>query len=371
LLVEELDVANLYLPVARQIRVSRGGGELEVAVVLDQGLIGAGSSMSYVMTTPLRIEVAPLKIVGRINLSATTAPSQSTMVSVDAPRSEIFLLSGERDEVLPVAVVEPARWVSEFSESDLNKPLVRTSGNLTIDLVANRLEELDSLVPSPKMLRLAGGSLEASASAKFGRVGLERVSSHATFGALRLALGEHEIWAYGQASGTYSVHPETQLAQLDEAEIQLSNAVVRSGSRTTTDWWASIRTDKMLLDAPLGQLLGGTIVSYAKNSDPVLDALDVPEIVRVLVPNRPLAVSARLGRRGEVDRIELIRAETGNLSVQGEAVRDATGLAGVFRVGGIAVPVGIVLEDLDSSLTLFASTRWFDEELQALRRKHD
>jgi hypothetical protein len=178
---------------------------------------------------------------------------------------------------------------------------------------------------------------------------------------------QHEAQAYGRLSLSYGGNRNDHSARLNHAEVIFNNVTLRSKNRKTSDWWGSVIADRIQLAGP--ESLAGTIAVRGKNAEPVLNALDVPDIVRALIPNKPVDALAKLEKRGEVVHLDLVRAQTGSMNVSGEMRRDTNRTAGVFLATGIAIPIGIEFGREDSGVKLFASESWFEERRGSLGRK--
>jgi len=364
--LEDLEPVNLYLPDATPMRVTRGGGILTVAATLAHGKVGPRSSISYAMLEPVRVERPPLAAEGSLMLQLSVSDSKAVHLSGNAARIDLLLSHAPASSAPSLAVAEHVDGTAEFTELNVIHSIEPLQARLDVPIVrSSNLKGLDTAIQGDRSWHLQAGAAVFAGAAQFRGSTLTRAEVRGDFEALQVRLNEHEIWAYGTLASTY-IDQKGQPSEIQDAELLLNNVTTRSQDRVTPNWWASVGTTHMQLAGSLGKQVGGTFVVRAKNADPVLKALDIPGILRAFIPRKPVEVVAQIERQGASTRLSLIHAQTGNLRVSGELLTQPRHTSGVFRVEGVAVPIGIELDDGQSHITLFANADWLNRHLQDL-----
>jgi hypothetical protein len=362
----DLSPVNLYLADDGKTKAMDGAGDLDVAATLKNGKLAPGSSITYDTVTPFRLEHVSLTAIASMHLSVRVDGDWSANLGFSSERLELSPSTGE-GAGQPFAEAERIRATLSFAELDVARPLVFTKARLEAPVVElNHLERVGKMLPNESW-KLLGGSATLSAMIELRDDGVAAADIGGDFEALRLGVKQHEAQAYGRLSLSYGGNRNDHSARLNHAEVIFNNVTLRSKNRKTSDWWGSVIADRIQLAGP--ESLAGTIAVRGKNAEPVLNALDVPDIVRALIPNKPVDALAKLEKRGEVVHLDLVRAQTGSMNVSGEMRRDTNRTAGVFLATGIAIPIGIEFGREDSGVKLFASESWFEERRGSLGRK--
>lgn len=371
--LENLNPVNLYVADPNTTRVSGGGGTLHVGVKVDQAKLIAGS-IRYAMDERLRVERQPIAVdtVATLDLSVAQGDAKQTkqtQFSVSAQRVEVTALSPAntvQTNASSLAVAERVHVLQTFRELDLMQDIEPLSTRVDVPvLVSDHLGQIAKLIPGQRTWQLAGGRFQGGGSYQSNQ-GVIQAQGSGDFAALHLQLDEHELRGYGRFSASYGANEEQQTSQLDHAEVLFNTLTTQSGDERTADWWASVSTSHLQLTGPKGHQLAGTVVARAKNPEPVRQALDIPGIAKLVIPDKPLEAVVKLSQHGDYQQLQLLHAKTGSLTVEGELWSAEKCSSGAFRVDGIPVPVGVALQDDDSSVTWFASEEWLTEHVRDL-----
>jgi hypothetical protein len=320
----------------------------------------------------VRVQRAPIVVDTRAALALSVvqdnAKGPQTVLSVDAARVQVSALSSPKvtDTSTALAVAERVQSQVTFHELDVTRDIEPLSTRLDVPAVTIRhLERFERFIPGKRSWRLMGGGVQAEGTFQSYQ-GVTQAHLSGDFAALQVQLAEHHLKGFGKLSLSYGANQSQRTSQLDHAEISFNTLKTRSGEEHTEDWWASVSTSRLQLTGPAGPQLSGTVVARAKNPEPVRQALGIPGIAKMVIPNKPLEVVAKLEPRGDLQRMQLLHAQTGSLTVAGELWSGERCRAGAFRVDGIPIPVGVALQDDDSELTWFASNVWLTEHLRDL-----
>lgn len=374
--LENLNPVNLYVSDPNTTRVSGGGGTLHVGVRLEHAKLTAGS-IHYAMLEPVRVERESIAVdtAATLQLSVvqhTVPPTNRTEFSVSAERVLLSSLSppdantANSANAVNLAVAERVQGLLTFRELDATRDISPLSIRLDAPAVSSdHLERIATLIPGKRDWRLTGGRAEVGATFQ-SQQGVTHATLSGKFSGLHLRLNEHALRSYGTVSMSYGANQERQTSQLDHAEILFNTLTIRARDQHTADWWASLSTSRLQLTGPAGRQLDGTIVARAKNPDPVRQALGIPGIAKLVIPDKPLEAVVKVSQHGDHEQLQLLHAKTGSLTVEGELWRAEKCRSGAFRVDGIPVPVGVALQDDDSSVTWFASEDWLTEHIRDL-----
>jgi hypothetical protein len=371
--LENLNPVNLYVADPSTTRVLGGGGTLHVGVKMEQAKLIAGG-IRYTMDELVRVEREPIAVNTAATLDLRVIEDQSTRskqthFSVSAPRVSLSALPPPNTAPtteLNLVVAEGVHGQQTLGELDLMQDIEPLSARVDVPAVtAEQLAQVARLIPGKRSWQLTGGRFQGGGSYQSNQ-GVTQAQLSGEFAALQLQLEEHQLKGYGKLSVSYGANQEQRTSQLDHAELSFNTLTTRSGDQRTADWWASVSTSHLQLTGPKGRHLNGTIVARAQNPEPVRQALGIPGIAKIVIPNKPLEVVVRLEHHGDRERMQLLHAQTGSLTVDGELWSGEKCRAGAFRVDGIPVPVGVALRDGDTKLTWFASKDWLTEHIRDL-----
>ncbi|HTM45877.1 MAG TPA: hypothetical protein VL137_13040 [Polyangiaceae bacterium] len=371
---ENIDPVNLYLADPSVTQVSGGGGTLHVDAKMEHAKLTSGN-IHYTMREPVRIAHEPIAVEAAVTLDLGVTPSdvdrksridlildtEQVTLSALAPRRE---RSSPSSEPANLAVADRVHGAIEFRELDLTQDFqpLRTSFDVP-RISSDHLQRLDPLIPGKRKWHVLGGRVDAEISYQ-SQQGITHAGIDGHFDALHLQLKEQQLQGYGKLHVRYRA--DHQSSRLDDSEVLFNTLITQSGNLHTDDWWASLSASRLQLTGPKGPALDGTIVVRAKNPDPVRQALHIPGIAKLVIPDKPVEVVLRLEQHNDSRRLQLLQAKTGSLTVAGELWSGASGECGAFRVDGIPVPVGISLQGDDSELTWFASEGWLAAHLRDL-----
>jgi hypothetical protein len=367
---------NLYVSDPRATQVTGGGGALSVDAKLEHAKLTRGG-LRYVMLEPVRVAHAPVAIETAATVELSVGQSQTTL-SLDAEQVMMDLFARESADTVTLARAERARGLLTFDQLDFTRDTEPLSTYLTVPVVSiEHVERIEKLFPGKRSWRVVGGSANGGGTLQ-AQQGEIQAQVTGDFAALHLQDAERELRGYGTYSVSYAASRAKQTSQLDHAEILFNTLSMRSGDQHTKDWWASVSTSRLQLTGPApaerprngrnGEVpqLSGLIVARAKNPEPVRQALGIPGIAKLVIPDEPLEAVFKLEPHGTVERVQLLHARTGALTVSGELWRAEECSSGAFRVDGVPIPVGVSLQDGDSEVTWFASEAWLREQIQDL-----
>lgn len=386
---KNLDPVNLYVSDPRTTRVSGGGGLLQVDAKMERAKLTAGS-IHYAMLEALRVEHEPIAVETVAMVDLRVAQNEAAQQADDSERKVdlwvstehvvLSALSPPNPNAANLAVAERVQGSIEFRELDLTQEFepVRTVVEAPM-ISSDHVQRLDALIPGKRKWHVLGGRSDVGFSFQSER-GVTQAALDGNFAGLHLQLDAHELRGFGKATLRYGANREHRTSQVDYAEVSFNTLTTRSGNKHTEDWWASLSTSRLQLTGPataaqqsngaVGQShgrmsqLNGTIVARAKNPEPVRQALGIPGIANLVIPDKPLEAVVKLEQHGDARRFQLLHAKTGDLTVVGELWTAEGCNSGAFRVAGIPVPVGIALEGDDSDITWLASEDWLIDHLR-------
>jgi hypothetical protein len=361
---ENLDPVNLYVSDPRATHVSGGGGALHVDARLKHAKL-TGGRIRYEMREPLRVDHPPISVKTAATVELSVARAR-TDLSLSAPHVVLDLLVSKSTETVNLAVAEGTQGLLTFQQLDLTRDLAPLETRWDVPVVSvEHTERMEKLIPGKRSWKIVGGSANGGGTFQ-SHQGLTQIQVSGDFAGLHLKSEAHELRGYGTYSMSYGASDPEQTSQLDHAEILFNTLTTRAGNQRTENWWASLSTSRLQLTGPKGQQVDGLIVARAKNPEPVRQALSIPGIAKLIIPDEPLEAVVKLEPHDDIQRLQLVHAKTGSLTVAGELWRSETCSSGAFRVAGIPVPVGVAVNGDDSEVTWFASENWLPEQIQDL-----